>query len=72
MMPPEVFTLLGPDDGSTIVGTPDAIAQGTILHVNWSSSLGCGCVMGGSLMDLHYAGDLLLLRQSVLIDTVIS
>ena len=36
---PEVFTLLGPEDGSTIVITPDAIAQGTILHVNWSSSL---------------------------------
>ena len=35
---PEVFTL-GPEDGSTIVITPDAIAQGTILHVNWSSSL---------------------------------
>ena len=67
---PEVFTLLGPEDGSTIVITPDAIAQGTILHVNWSSSLDVDAD------DLSYGfvlyGGPFSLETPALIDTVVS
>ncbi len=67
---PEIFTLIGPEDGSTIVITPDAIAQGMILHMNWSSSfdvdeddISYGFVLYGGPFSLE---------TPVLIDTLVS
>ena len=35
---PGAFTLVGPADSSVIMITPNEIAQGTMLHINWLSS----------------------------------
>ena len=35
---PEVFSLIGPATGSTVVITPNSISQGTVLYLGWSSS----------------------------------
>jgi hypothetical protein len=71
---PSTFTLLGPADNSIIMITPNEIAQGTQLHVNWLSSLDVDnddVSYGFVLYGGPYSLETPVLIDSVVSDTVI-